>query len=83
MQTFDPESIMTAAQYYNSSEHLDDLLERARRSRVSARSIEVLRELGASSLAEMAQHHGLSLRAARRRRQLAISELRARTLSAA
>jgi hypothetical protein len=83
MQTFDPESIMTAAQYYNSSEHLDDLLERARRSRVSARSIEVLRELGTSSLAEMAQHHGLSLRAARRRRQLAISELRARTLSAA
>ncbi|NBO79776.1 MAG: hypothetical protein EBT17_04930 [Actinobacteria bacterium] len=83
LQTFDPDSFASAPQYYNSSEHLDDLLERARRSRVSAQSIEVLRELGTSSLAEMAEHHGLSLRAARRRRQQAINELRVRTLSAA
>lgn len=83
MQSFDPDSIPAAPHYYNSSEQLDDLLEHARRCRVSARSIEVLRVLGTHSLAELAQQQGLSPRAARRRRQEALNELRVRTRSAA
>lgn len=64
-------------------QELAELIGEARRNNVSERSLQILLELGTSSIDEFAKSHGITPRTARTWRRDAVNELRERTQCAA